>query len=410
MDGSNEGGGGGGGGGGEGPRDMSRAAYIRNARAVLEERNQRFLSRRHEFEPQVHDQINRLFQDYQAPLYARLRGFGRAQTLSLAESTVLSLVAVNGRRLEDAEAQALTEHFLSSVHSLLAWKWVMTGAAAYMAFRGRRAFRFPFFTPQFAQPRYSPVAAAAGPGLRAAWHTMRFGAYYVALWVLAEPVFQGANFMRQRAAMERDPRLRALLHEGKAQGATLLSGSPETTGQIGRVRETWDAAAREEAAQQGQGRSQDRNRDQDRDRDQDQDSTASWAPMPPPPMAQFPHQPSPSLWDSTDDFDDASPVAPPPNQPGGKAGGSAWDRIRQQSQYQPSQQRRGQQSWERPQSGGSWSNDVDSGRSRGSSSSESYSFSEDRGSSKETAQRDFDRLLDKERSGSDQDRNSWSRR
>ncbi|KAK5987855.1 hypothetical protein PT974_11990 [Cladobotryum mycophilum] len=388
MDGSNN--------GDNAPKNMSRAEYARSIKAAMEERRQRAMTNRQQFEPQIHEQINRLFQNYEAPLYARMRGFGKPRTLALAESTVLSLAAVNGRNLEDSETQALTEHFLSSIHNLLIWKWTMTGLAVYMTYRGRRTYRFPFFNPEF--KRFSPIGGS--PAIQFMWHSARFAAYYASLWILGEPVFQGGNFMRQRAAMERDPRIRSLLHEGKAQGATLLGGSPDANSQI---RDAWESASQEESS------SQQKEGDSTSDVSVPQSTWAAFRTQAPPPAQ--PQQTS-SSWDSGDDFDDASPTAASfRNQSSsGNYGGSSWDRVRQQSQYQPKPQ--DQRSWEKPQSGGGWGSDVDAGRQT-QAPRESYAFSamdEEKNAAKEQSQREFDRLLDRERSGGEQERNTWSKK
>ncbi|RFU77125.1 hypothetical protein TARUN_5107 [Trichoderma arundinaceum] len=382
-------------------KNMSRSEYIRNARAAMEERRQRAITNRQQFEPQIHEQIQRLFQNYEAPFYAQLRGFGKAQTLALAESTVLSLAAVNNRAFEDSETQALTEHFLSSVHNLLAWKWAMTGFAAYMTYRGRKIWRFPFFTPEF--KRFSPIGGS--PSIKFMWHSARFAAYYGTLWVLGEPVFQGANFMRQRSEMERDPRLRSLLHDGKSQGATLFGGSPEAREQ---VNDAWESAAQQDNASQYR---------EPEPRSQSAPAQSSWASYRSPATPSQPSQRS-DTWDSpiTDDFDDASPVAPSTrnNSDGSNNySGSAWDRIRQQAQYQPSAQQ-DRKTWEKPQSGGGWGSEADSGSQfQGQGSRDSYSFpnAEDgKNQAREQAQREFDRLLERERGGADQERSSWGRK
>ncbi|KAL6873007.1 hypothetical protein J3F83DRAFT_731722 [Trichoderma novae-zelandiae] len=391
-------------GGGPKPPDfknMSRSEYMRTARAAMEERRHRAVANRQQFEPQIHEQIHRLFQNYEAPLYARLRGFGRAQTLALAESTVLSLAAVNNRPFADSETQALTEHFLSSVHNLLAWKWAMTGFAAYMAYRGRRTWRFPFFTPEF--KRFSPIGGT--PGIKFMWHSARFAAYYGTLWVLGEPVFQGANFMRQRSEMERDPRLRSLLHDSKSQGATLFGGSQENREQ---VNDAWESEAQHESASQY------------REPEQQSQSTpvqSSWASYRKSTASQSSQTPQRAdAWDSPvgDDFDDASPIAPSARDTSDSSSGSAgsaWDRVRQQAQFQPSSSQ-DRQTWEKPQSGGGWGADADSSVQSGTRDG-SYSFSkadEERSLAKEQAQREFDRLLERERGGAGQERGSWSRK
>ncbi|KAL7928516.1 hypothetical protein V8C35DRAFT_317938 [Trichoderma chlorosporum] len=391
-----------GGDGGDGNRNpdfksMSRSEYIRNARAAMEERRQRAITNRQQFEPQIHEQIQRLFQTYEAPLYARFRGFGKAQTLALAESTVVSLAAVNNRPFADSETQALTEHFLSSVHNLLVWKWAMTGFAAYMAYRGRRIWRFPFFTPEF--KRFSPIGGS--PGVKFMWHSARFAAYYGTLWVIGEPVFQGMNFMRQRSEMERDLRLRSLLHDGKSQGATLLGGGPDAREQMN---DAWAAEAQQESASQYREHEQ---------QSQNTQAQPSWTSYRSPAQSSQSPQRSGS-WDShmTEDFDDASPVAPSSRDSSDAStasSGSAWDRIRQQAQYQPSSQQ-DRKTWEKPQSGGGWGSEAES---NAQNSRDTYSFSkadEEKNLAKEQAQREFDRLLERERGGADQERSSWSRK
>ncbi|KAH0491185.1 hypothetical protein TgHK011_002627 [Trichoderma gracile] len=380
------------------PKTMSRSEYIRTARAAMEERRHRAVHNRQQFEPQIREQIQRLFQDYEAPLYARLRGFGRAQTLALAESTVLSLAAVNNRPFADSETQALTEHFLSSVHNLLAWKWAMTGLAAYMTYRGRRTWRFPFFTPEF--KRFSPIGGS--PGLKFMWHSARFAAYYTTLWVLGEPVFQGANFMRQRSAMQQDPRLHSLLRDGKAQGATLFGGSQEHREQIN---DAWESEAQHESAGQY--------REPGEQHSQSSSAQSSWASYRTPEASSSQSSQRSDSWDApvADDFDDASPIAPSArNDTSSGGGGSAWDRIRQQAQFQPPSQQ-GRQTWEKPQSGGGWGAEADASVPVGSRDS-SYSFSkaeEEKSLAKEQAQREFDRLLERERAGAEAERGPWGR-
>ncbi|TFB00293.1 hypothetical protein CCMA1212_007893 [Trichoderma ghanense] len=379
------------------PNTMSRADYIRTARAAMEERRQRAVHNRQQFHDQIHEQIHRLFKDYEAPLHARLRGFGRAQTLALAETTVLSLAAVNNRPFADSETQALTEHFLSSVHNLLAWKWAMTGFAAYLTYRGRKTWRFPFFTPEFT--RFSPINGS--PGLKFMWHSARFAAYYTTIWVLGEPLFQGANFMRQRAAMEQDPRLRSLLHDGKAQGATLFGGNQEHREQIN---DAWESEAQHEGASQYREPEQ---------QSQSAPGQSSWASYRNPTASSSQTSQPSDPWDApvADDFDDASPIAPSARSTSDSSSGSAWDRIRQQAQFQPPSQQ-GRQTWEKPQSGGGWGSEADSSVPVGSRDS-SYSFSradEEKNLAKEQAQREFDRLLERERAGAESERRPWGGR
>ncbi|POR34456.1 Uncharacterized protein TPAR_05381 [Tolypocladium paradoxum] len=383
--------------GGTDPQTMTRAEYARNVRAAIDEKRQRALQTRQQFEPIVREQLQRLFQDYEAPFYARMRGFGRTQTLALAESTVSSLAAANGRGFSDTETQALTEHFVSSIHTMLVWKWVMTGLAAYMTYRGRNTWRFPFFKPKM-DGRLNPVTG--GPQVKIMWHSARFAAYYGAIWVFGEPVFQGANFMRYRAAMERDPRLTALMRDGKARAQEIYDqatpGSPQgaSSGQDG---DEW--------------RSESQQQDMDDASSIPAQTQSGWNRYRQPRPSQPP--PPRGSWDGpSDDIDDASPVSPAGQQSNpANYSGSAWDRVRQQSQYQPRQTRpRGQQTWEAPQSTSGWGSTEDDASPQYRGPRDNYSFSgadEEKALAKSQAQKDFDEMLDRERRGADQERSSW---
>ncbi|PNY25453.1 Uncharacterized protein TCAP_04606 [Tolypocladium capitatum] len=385
--------------GGNDPRTMSRAEYARNVKAAIDEKRQRALQNRQQFEPIVREQIQRLFQDYEAPFYARARGFGRTQTLALAESTISSLAAANGRRFSDTETQALTEHFVSSIHTMLVWKWTMTGLAVYMTYRGRSTWRFPFFKPKM-DGRLNPVTGS--PQVKFMWHSARFAAYYGAIWMFGEPVFQGANFMRYRAAMEQDPRLTTLMRDGKA-----------------RAQEISDQAI--PGSQHGSSSSQDGDAwrsesEHDRPAQQDMDGAISIPAQAKPGWNMY-RQPQPSKAPPSRDswnvpsggFDDASPVSSAGQQSSpANYSGSAWDRVRQQSQYQPRQtSQQGQQTWEAPQSTSGWGSTDDDASPQ---YRDGYSFSsadEEKALAKSQAQKDFDEMLDRERRGVDQERSSW---
>ncbi|UNI18256.1 hypothetical protein JDV02_004534 [Purpureocillium takamizusanense] len=439
-------GGGGGSGSGSDPQQqqqqhaMSRAEYSRNVRAAIEEKRQQALHNRQRFEPIVHEQLQRLLRDYQPPLYARLRGFGREQTLALAESTVSSLAAANRRAFSDAETQALAEHFVDSIHTMLVWKWAMTGLAAYMTYRGRNTWRFPFLRPKM-NGRLLPSPVTGGPLVKVMWHSARFVAYYGAIWVLGEPIFQGANFMRYRAAMEQDPRLAAMLRDGKARAQEVFDQvSHGQAGGGGVPSDRYGSSGDQYGGGGGDqyGNSGEQYGEQWNSESQPQRPTASiparaqsaWTQYRSPETQS--QQPQPSApqqdsWDSFSDVDDASPVAPTAqgqqDASANYGGGSAWDRVRQQAQYQPKrgpqqqqqqQQQQPQQSWQAPQGTGGWASEDDASPQRGSR--DSYSFSnadEERALAKSQAQREFDQLLERERRGTDQEQgssSSWGRR
>ncbi|KAG5941799.1 hypothetical protein E4U53_007343 [Claviceps sorghi] len=385
------------------PQGMSRTEYSRNVRAAMEERRHKAMLNRQHYQPQIHEQIQRLFSEYDAPFYARLRGFGRTQTLALAEATVLGLAAGTDRNLSDTETQALTEHFLSSVHNMLAWKWIMTGLAGYLTYRGRQTMRFPFFKPVVAGGRFDP--ATGGPQVRIMWHTARFAAYYGAFWLIGEPIFQGFNFLRQSYALDRDPRLAPLLRDGRkkadqafgavAQGALAEQQQHGYSSQSGENHQSTSQAVRAQTQQ-------------------------AWASYRRQPEAS--QEPAPKGWDVVDDVDDASPVAPSARTQSESPrtyGGSAWDRVRQRTQSQQGPDgAQNQRTWEeRAQSnvngGGAWgSDDEASPQYRGDKDSYSFSTTSDveEAAARKQAQREFDELVERERGGADQERGSWRRR
>ncbi|KAF4124375.1 hypothetical protein GMORB2_5041 [Geosmithia morbida] len=111
--------------------------------------------------------------------------------------------------------------------------------------------------------------------------------------------------------------------------------------------------------------------------------------------------PSTDIVDEIDD--DASPVAPsmrPRNgvrqDPRNEYDGSAWDRIRQQTMSQGRYQQQQQRLQQQKQQSDSWGND-----------SQANSYPSDETMSQDQAQRDFDRLLDQERKGSEQPNDKW---
>jgi hypothetical protein len=218
--------------------------------------------------------------------------------------------------------------------------------------------------------------------------------------------------------MERDPRLRSLLHDGGSQGATLIGGNLENREQTReQISDAWESAARQESTKEStaqyEGASQYKEAEP---KSQSASTQPSWTSYRSPTTPSQPQQRSDS-WDSsiTDDLDDASPVASSSknNSDASRYSGSAWDRVRQQSQYHPSGQP-DRKSWEKPQSGGGWGSETDSNAQyQRQHSQDNYSFSsadEEKNLAKGQAQAEFDRLLERERGDPGQEKNSWSRK
>ncbi|QUC21410.1 uncharacterized protein UV8b_05653 [Ustilaginoidea virens] len=381
---------------------MSRAEHSRNVRASVEERRNQALANWSQYQPQVHAQIQRLFSDYEPPWYARLRGFDRSKTLALAEATVVSLAAGKSRSLSDSETQALTEHLLSTVHNIQAWKWAMTGLAAYMTYKGRRTMRFPFFNVVTNGGKYD--AFTRGPRIRFVWHSARFAAYYGVIWAFGQPLFQAANFFRQKYAMAQDDRLNSLFGHGREQAGRVLGAVQASNSQ--HSGNDWSSDTQHEYSIQSE-------------EDNYQAPSQAAGADKPRPWSGYRH-PASSRQATTrsrgvdDDFDDASPVAPsslPQDD-----GGSAWDRIRQQAQYPPKQARSRdeRQTWEAPQrSTAGWGSREDASPQNRASFVNRYdasSVDEENNTPKSQAQREFDELLERERRGGGQETGTWVKR
>ncbi|KAM5348738.1 hypothetical protein ACJ41O_008561 [Fusarium nematophilum] len=401
------------GGGGSGPPAPTRESY----RHSMEEWRQQALAQRNQYQPRVQDQINRQFHEYSPPFYASVIGHGRDKNLLVTTSRLSGFAATLGRDLEDEETRAIAEHTLNNIHTNAALKWLTLGLAAYMTYRGRRTWQFPFYKPKM-DGRFNPDEATSlfsskkirGRYPRFVWHTMRFTAYAAVTMLGVEPIFRGVNFIRTETAMTQDPRLKQFTADASKRVEQVMANPMAM-----RV----PAKAREETQEED---------GSDPSGGDSQDAEPSWRnyrrELPPwnrsPTAASSAqNQQSDQDWDLLDDDeDDASPVAASSrSQPvGSTPGGSAWDRIRQQSQGgRQQQQQSGSESrggWEAQSQGGSQTqSQSDWGNGSASSSGDGYTFSrtdEERSLAKEQAQQEFDQLVEQERKGAEQGR-SWGR-
>jgi hypothetical protein len=363
----------------------------------MEEWRQAALAQRNQYEPRVREQVTRSFHEYSPPFYASIIGYRREWNLLVTTSRVSGFAATLGRDLEDEEAKAIAEYTLSNIHTNASLKWLSLAIAGYMTYRGRHTWQFPFYKPKLGG-RFNPNEATSiftnkkirGSYPRATWHTLRFTAYAGVTMFMVEPAFRAVNFIRTEAAMT-NPTISKTAFTGKdahrggednpwANNDTNYASS-ESGYQSYQSTPTqyWDKSQSSTATQQSQ-------------------------------------QPPKDDWSVLDDDDDASPIAASARkQPVSAPAGSAWDRIRQQSQSAPQQQQSDYQSraWaarsqteSQPQSQSGW------GSQAAGSSSESFSFSksdEERAIAKEQAQNEFDRLVESERNSTDQE-NSWGRK
>ncbi|KAF5027546.1 hypothetical protein F66182_363 [Fusarium sp. NRRL 66182] len=391
-----------------------------NYRHSMEEWRQQALAQRNQYQPRVQEQINRSFQEYLPPFYASIIGYRRDWNLLVATSRVSGFASTLGRDLEDEEAKAIAEYTLSNIHTNAALKWFTIGLAGYMTYRGRHTWQFPFYKPKLGG-RFNPNEATSlftnkkirGRYPRATWHTLRFTAYAAVTMLMVEPVFRAVNFIRTESAMTRDSRLEQFTKDASKRVEQVMSNpSARQVPFTGRDAQkpdenAWPSSDTSNTASENSWQSA---------------PTQYWDKTPSTSEPQQ-SQESEKEWSvlDDDDDDDASPVAASTrNQPVSSTSGSAWDRVRQQAQGPPQQQQQQQQrptthsqiwparlrSQTQPQSQSGWGN-----RSAGSSSDD-FSFSnsdEEKSLAKEQAQNEFDRLVDRERKGVDQE-NSWGRK
>lgn len=349
----------------------------------MEQRKQHDLQNRQKYQPYVHAQMQRLFRDYRAPLYARVTGVTTQRSLALAESVAVSFASHYDRKLEDQETQAISEHLLTATNNNVLASFATTGFALFMTWRGRRTMKFPIFTPAFAQnpgPERSLKRAMA--------HGARLVAYYVVGALTVQPVLQALIFWNRKFATDKDPRLSRLLREARNEAASITSGAMSADYSQNTEAEYSSAVYEQQPTDSNSQNYTDTPNRQTQSQPQPQ--LNSWTPRPP----VSNQQPTPiDPWASSD-LDDGSPIAPTAqrDQFTSNSNVSAWDRVRQQAssnQRPQTQQPTPPQSW--GQAGASRDSDNEENRERNQ------------------AQREFDAMLEKERQGSEQENNSWGK-
>ncbi|KAF5645585.1 hypothetical protein F52700_2148 [Fusarium sp. NRRL 52700] len=385
---------------GAGPT-QSRESYKHS----MEEWRQSALAQRNQYEPRVKEQVTRYFQEYYPPFYASVIGYRRDWNLLVATSRVSGFAATLGRDLEDVEAKAIAEYTLDNIHTNAGLKWLSVALAGYMTYRGRRTWQFPFYKPKLGG-RFNPNEATSiftnkkirGAYPRATWHCLRFSAYAAVIMLMIEPAFRAVSFIRTEAAMTNDPRLKQFTKDAAERVKDVMSNptisrAPFTGRDVHKSDENDPWASNDSSNTSSESRYQ-------------PTPTPSWDKVQSSTTTRQSHRPSDDWSVLDDDYDDASPIATASrNKPTSSPAGSAWERIRQQSQG-PSQQSDYQsRPWAaRSQSG--W------GSRSAVSPSDSFSFSksdEERAVAKEQAQDEFDRLVERERKGVDQEK-AWGRK
>lgn len=122
------------------------------------------------------------------------------------------------RALTDTEVTALTDHWGTSANVALTAKPAALLLTAFLAYRGRARFRFPFWQPKWinTSPDIFPTIAqplVTGRGARVAWHTLRIVTYGALCNWLVTPFFLSYAGVRATVSISSDPRLQDAIKE-----------------------------------------------------------------------------------------------------------------------------------------------------------------------------------------------------
>ncbi|KAL7622386.1 hypothetical protein AAE478_007890 [Parahypoxylon ruwenzoriense] len=334
------------------------------------------------------------------------------------------------RRLTAEEVDATSEHATRSIRYIPYIPPIALSAAFALTWKGRRFFRVPFYTPRppAFNPRIFPSKALPhikGQNAIIAWHLARFTAYSVLSWLGSFFFFHSMAESSYEAHLLRDPRLVNMMQDIKKNAYTVLRkyGSPSERRNL-RPRPGIDTpdSSQDTGAPQESGRdtfpSLPRNTFNGSAMGSGSGTGAS-APRPSwgqntqsqAPPRRYPESGSRNTddLDLFDDDDDASPVSASSRradvqQIRDTQGGSAWDRIRQQSQPDRAQWEQGDSSgeergWARLRQDRARNPQENSPRAEGFSYSKQDEDRESRNYEREQAQKDFDALLESERRG-----------
>lgn len=389
MDGSNNGNeGSGSSGDGDGSRRMNMV-YADNMRKRFEDiaNKAKILAElRSPYDDEARRQIANALGTQELPIWYRVGGVNKDKLLSHGQGLIASIAAVNGQSLTNPQVQAVAENLQSSARSIAMLSWGTFGCTAFLAFKHRN---------------HVPKRLIGRRWLRFGWPAILFVMYSIPMDLVVEPFFGALNARMHSASFKNDPRIQGLdidinkainqyrptgQEGGQPQYRAFESQStPEMPARFGQ-----SSASNEESGSEYGGR-----------------SAYTWPSKQPEPRQQ--DQGRDDRWDGFNADDDASPVAKSARNTQLETGGSAWDRIRQQSipQGQKLQQTTWQQTSQPAQSSGGWGENQSTNTSRDSYTYSSSDF--EKATAKDQAQRDFDRLLERERSGVDPE-TKWGRK
>jgi hypothetical protein len=326
----------------------------------------------------------------QLPPWAFLGAFTKQWHKERVASTLADMSGKLGRLLTPEEADALATHrsIFCRTQSYVAPAFI--ASTVYLARRGRKRFRFPFYTPTTISPTHFPTAARpfiTGQAAIGTWHALRFGAYGTISYVLASATIGAYADVNYMVNVLKDPKCQAIIELAKQakqdRGRTNL---PQQSGISQQFPHQETAGSYEPAPSQTYPQAYERagafqGRPQRQQPQQPQQQQGTPGPQPTP---------------EEDDaflFDDASPVAssqrqqPQPSSTAPAGRGSAWDKLRQQA-------RQGEDVWNQ---GG-----QQNVQSRGQPRTEQYTYSpaeQEKAYAKAQAQKEFDAMLERERRG-----------
>lgn len=320
-----------------------------------------------------------------------------ANTKREVGKTLALRTAVLKRRdyLSDTEAQAIME-ISSKEYSRMRWNHLMgLGVTTYLCWRGRHKFRFPFWTP-------TRNFSADSPSRRLLIHGVRWLSYFGMYLTVGPAVITQLYSTACGVSMAADPRLDDLKAYRPDENAIINFDQVQQhantrSGQL--IKQRTFPPQQAEEANSGYG------------------GAAQW-----PQQASRTPTTEPRSKDNFDespldmDVDNASPRAWPSKdeQPSANAPGAAWARLRKQAGHEPAQAQGQQRQRPSQPSESSWGESSDgeiSPEYRGPR--ESYSFpraDEEKEEGKSQAQKEFDELLERERSGANQEQTSWNRK
>lgn len=375
---------------GDGRRNLAYAERIKDQIASIAREANTLAEIAKPYREEARAQIEQALPESKLPSYQRLLGVNREKLVAHGEGLIAALAGCNGRSLEQSQADAVADSLLKNARSAAVLSWAMFGGTLALTYR--KAGKIP-----------PGVQARMGSFAKLVWPPAVFAMYYAPVVLFVKPYLMVSNASLNSQRLQKDPRLeglnvdltkalreRAALRAGTAQGTQASSGESSIAQQANPQGASWGDYS--DKGYSGSSPSY----AAPKDWGEDTQATSKG-------QSQQVH----SGWDD----DDASPIAPSARSSAPDAGLSAWDRIRNEA---ISKETQGAYQNKQPQqttpTTGGWGSNSDS---RGSYTSNDYSFSssdQPKNDSKDQAQREFDRLVDRERQGSDQNRDSWSRR